>query len=336
MPRVIGVCLAALCAVLVAVAAARAADGIFDPFDPAPAQRLRAAAAADRARRRRRLPRPRSTAAGVPAARRRSRPGRRASSAARPRTPPPRRWSSSSSTRSTRAGWDFQPLDGYGVSLALPFRLLGPPEAEEGGERRWSRDGSLTVLTHRFDADGRPRLARRRRPGRCRNRPRRPPARSRAHDHRRRPARRPALLHPLGRDAGGWSTVYLASGADDAAAMNLAAASIRPGLPLPWDLPADGRLTRLVEAASELVGCPRPTPGWCRRSIPARCLLPRPGPAAPAPASSSAAHPRHRRARRRALRPGHARRRQPARPRRRRSRARRRRPSRRRGRRPHG
>ena len=54
----------------------------------------------------------------------------------------------------TRAGWDFQPLDGYGVSLALPFRRLGPPEAEEGGERRWSRDGSLTVLTHRFDAAG--------------------------------------------------------------------------------------------------------------------------------------------------------------------------------------
>ena len=38
-----------------------------------------------------------------------------------------------------------------GVSLALPFHRLGPAQPEEGGERRWSLAGSLTVLTHRFE-----------------------------------------------------------------------------------------------------------------------------------------------------------------------------------------
>jgi len=153
MPRVIGVCLAALCAVLVAVAAARAADGIFDPFDPAPLNdserrllQTALAAAGD-------YPGPLDGRWG---------PGSQAALEAWAA----REFGGEAENAAaaalvlvfldevTRAGWDFQPLDGYGVSLALPFRLLGPPEAEEGGERRWSLDGSLTVLTHRFDAEG--------------------------------------------------------------------------------------------------------------------------------------------------------------------------------------
>ena len=51
-----------------------------------------------------------------------------------------------------QSGWDFSFLPELGVSLALPLSELRPAEAEEGGERRWSRDGALTVLTHRFTA----------------------------------------------------------------------------------------------------------------------------------------------------------------------------------------
>ena len=260
MPRVIGVCLAALCAVLVAVAAARAADGIFDPFDPAPLNdserrllQTALAAAGD-------YPGPLDGRWG---------PGSQAALEAWAA----REFGGEAENAAaaalvlvfldevTLAGWDFQPLDGYGVSLALPFRLLGPPEAEEGGERRWSLDGSLTVLTHRFDAAG----ARAWHDAAARADAGTAPA------DRRRDS---GLMITAGvlRDgrhfftrsdatAEGWSTVYLASGADDAAAMNLAAASIRPGLPLPWDLPADGRLTRLVEAASELVVLPETDSG---------------------------------------------------------------------------
>ena len=42
------------------------------------------------------------------------------------------------------SGWDFSYLPDLGVSLALPLDLLGPAEAEEGGERRWTDDGTLT------------------------------------------------------------------------------------------------------------------------------------------------------------------------------------------------
>ena len=51
------------------------------------------------------------------------------------------------------SGWDFSYLPDLGVSLALPLERLGPVEPEEGGERRWTDDGTLTVLTHRFDGD---------------------------------------------------------------------------------------------------------------------------------------------------------------------------------------
>jgi S1-C subfamily serine protease len=260
MPRVIGACLAALCAVLVAVAAARAGDGIFDPFDPAPLNDSE-----------RRLLQTALAAAG-------DYPG-----------PLDGRWGQASQSAleawSARefgglaenaaaaalvlvfleevasAGWDFRTLDGHGISLALPFRRLGPPEPEEGGERRWSLDGSLTVLTHRFDAEG---------AGAWHAAAAKADAGTGPAERRR----EAGLMITAGflRDGRrfftrsdatpeGWSTVFLASGADDAGAMNLAAASIRPGPPLPWDLPAGGRLTRLVEAASGLVAAPEAGPG---------------------------------------------------------------------------
>ena len=139
-----------------------------------------------------------------------------------------------------RDGWDFSYLPDLGVSLALPLDALGAPEAEEGGERRWGRDGTLTLLTHRFDADDA----------------------ARWHDASRRANTRTDALVVLrdpdlmvtsgvladGRDfytrsdhsAAGWSTVYVAGGHDEAGRLNLIASSIRPGPPEPWDLPRAG------------------------------------------------------------------------------------------------
>jgi S1-C subfamily serine protease len=160
-------------------------------------------------------------------------------------------------------GWDFRHLPELGVSLALPFADLGPAEAEEGGHRRWSLEGSFTVLTHRFgsyqamtwhdaaaSADAGPEA----------------PLTVRAPDllvtrGELRDGR--AFYTRSDRTGGHWATVYLASGPDQAAMLNLAAASIRPGPPLPWDLPDGGRLTWLVaetEAFLEEAERGRPAP----------------------------------------------------------------------------
>jgi S1-C subfamily serine protease len=151
------------------------------------------------------------------------------------------------------SGWDFRYLPELGVSLALPFGLLGAPEPEEGGERRWSHDGSLTVLTQRFDHQG-ARLW---------------------HDAARRASGGPAptsvrsatLLVTRGllrdgrafftrsdRTAEGWGTVFVAADAAAAGAMNLVAGSVRPGEPLAWDLPEGGRLDLLVSETAAWLG----------------------------------------------------------------------------------
>ena len=69
-----------------------------------------------------------------------------------------------------RDGWDFSYLPELGVSLALPLARLGPPEPEDGGERRWTDDGRLTVLTHRLRHAGSPGLACRIGQGQCERR----------------------------------------------------------------------------------------------------------------------------------------------------------------------
>ena len=149
------------------------------------------------------------------------------------------------------SGWEFSYLSELGVSLALPLGRMADPEPEEGGERRWTLDGSLTILTHDYPtsaeavawhaasakADARPEALYSLRQG--------------------------ALLITSGtlkdgrlfftrsdRTAGGWATVYLAGGREQAGALNLIASSIRPGRPDPWDLPQGGRLSSLVSATA--------------------------------------------------------------------------------------
>ena len=135
------------------------------------------------------------------------------------------------------SGWDFRFLPDLGISLALPLDRLGPREAEEGGERRWTEDGRLTVLTHGFDAE-----AARLWHGAAIKANARPEALS----TERTPDRlvtRGALRDGRGfytrsdRTAGAWATVFLAGEPDQAGALNLAANSIRPGQPAPGTCP---------------------------------------------------------------------------------------------------
>lgn len=146
-------------------------------------------------------------------------------------------------------GWDFRPLDGLGVSMALPFADLGPAEDEEGDVRRWSRDGRFTVLTRRGDRhdaatwhDAAVRA----------NADAGALGTERGDD---RLVTRGVLRDGRGfftrsdRTEGGWTTVYLAAEADDSGTLALAAASVVPGRPLPWTLPEGGALTALVAGA---------------------------------------------------------------------------------------
>jgi serine protease Do len=150
-------------------------------------------------------------------------------------------------------GWDVRPLDGLGVSVALPFADLGAATDENGDLRRWSRDGRFTVLTRRTDRHS-----------------------ARAwHDTAAQANADPAALVVErdddrlvtrgvlrdGRDfftrsdrtEGGWATVYLAAEPDDLGTLALAAASVAPGRPLPWSLPEGGTLTALVAGVGSLL-----------------------------------------------------------------------------------
>jgi serine protease Do len=142
------------------------------------------------------------------------------------------------------AGWELRYLPALGVSLALPFGRLGPAEPEDGGERRWSRDGDLTVLTRRLDAaaaDAWHAAARGASPGGAatEHAPDRLVTAGALRDGR-------AFYTRSDRTGRHWATVYLAGGPAEAAALALAAGSIRPGPPLAWELPASGRLAGLV------------------------------------------------------------------------------------------
>ena len=188
-------------------------------------------------------------------------------------------------------GWDYRLDPELGVALALPTAALGPEPARGGraplvGARRRA-DGADAPLRRRR---GR-RLARRRR------RRQRPAGRALHSAPARRPGdggrarRRPLVLVRSDRVGGHWATVHLAGGPEDAAAINLIAASIRPGPPPPWTLPESGRLAALVAETARLVeralnGKPRPLTAGRRRprSRPATPSCPPP----PAVASMSA------------------------------------------------
>ena len=101
------------------------------------------------------------------------------------------------------------------------------------------------------------------------------------------------------RAEGGWTTVYLAADAVEAGTLALAAASVRPGRPLPWTLPEGGELTALVAEARAVfaieagAATPRPLAATAPRSPPCRRPRPprragRPSTSVPAPSSPPA------------------------------------------------
>jgi S1-C subfamily serine protease len=145
-----------------------------------------------------------------------------------------------------RSGWSFALLPDLGLSLALPEDRLGAPQAEFGGHRRWTGNGGLTLMTQTFDAaealawhDAAAGTDARRAAGLALRGPDRLVTAGVLRDGRR--------FHTRSERIGDrWATIHVAATAEETAALALIAASVRSGPPLPWDLPADGRLVRLV------------------------------------------------------------------------------------------
>lgn len=155
-------------------------------------------------------------------------------------------------------GWALRRDPGLGLAMALPEALMDPPEPEEGGTRRWSRDGALTVLTHRFPATGAAqwhaaavstnadpaRLVMLREPGRL-------VTRGVLADGR-------AFHTRSEREGADWATVYIAAEPGMQPQLELIAASITAG-PMgepgaaPWRLPPEGRLSGLLETTVDLL-----------------------------------------------------------------------------------
>jgi S1-C subfamily serine protease len=145
-----------------------------------------------------------------------------------------------------RSGWSFTLLPDLGLSLALPEDRLGASQAESGGDRRWTEDGGLTLLTQTLDHagalawhDAAAAADARGAAGLAIRGPDRMVTAGVLGDGRR--------FHTRSERIGGrWSTVHVAATTEETAALALIAASVRPGPPLPWELPTDGGLVRLV------------------------------------------------------------------------------------------
>jgi S1-C subfamily serine protease len=153
-------------------------------------------------------------------------------------------------------GWTVRHFPELGVSMALPEAVLADPESEDAGHRWWSRTGSLTLLTHRFEGDFA--LAWHTAAQFANTAP-----------DRLQTVREPDLLVTAGRLDDGrayftrsdrvdghWATVYLASGPDQADMLNLIRSSISAGTTTGWDLPSGGQLEALVRHTLAAIGEP--------------------------------------------------------------------------------
>lgn len=155
-------------------------------------------------------------------------------------------------------GWREVELPDLGLAIALPVDRLNEPVEEEGGTRRWTVDGTFTVLTNRFDLgeaaawhDAASDLAA-----------------STVQE-----SRAPDRLITTGTladgrafytrsdlVAGAWSTIYLAADPSAEGALRLAASSLHPGRPEPFAIPSDGRLAALLSETATLVDASRRVP----------------------------------------------------------------------------
>lgn len=156
-------------------------------------------------------------------------------------------------------GWAVRHFEDLGMSMALPEAILDLPEPEDSGLRWWSRTGSLTLLTHRFEAFEAEAWH---------------VAAAEAHSGRPGPVTRrgPDLWITSGsmsdgrsfhtrseRYNGVWSTVFVASGPDEADKLALIRASLETETPGFWDLPPGGHLDRVVRDTLAIFDAP---PFW--------------------------------------------------------------------------
>ena len=143
-------------------------------------------------------------------------------------------------------GWAVRYFDDLNMAMAFPEAIFTDPEPEDSGLRWWSRTGSLTLLTHRFEAFEAEAWH---------------VAAAEAHSGAGTATiRRDADLwitsgamsdgrsfHTRSERHGrAWSTVFLASGPDEAGTLNLIRTSLGAPLPSFWDLPPGGHLDGLV------------------------------------------------------------------------------------------
>ncbi len=148
-------------------------------------------------------------------------------------------------------GWTWREFPELGMSMAVPEAILAEPEPENRGLRWWSRTGTLTLLTNSFEAE----LARA------------------WHSAAEMASVDPDVLSIVRDDHllvtsgyledgrsfytrsdqvdGHWSTVYLASGPDQANMLNLIRTSISARDPQYWELPRGGHLEYIVRETLE-------------------------------------------------------------------------------------
>ena len=153
-------------------------------------------------------------------------------------------------------GWAVRHFDDLGMTMALPEAIFDAPEPEDSGLRWWSRTGSLTLLTYRFEAFEAEAWH---------------VAAAEAHSGAGTAmVRRDADLwitsgamsdgrnfHTRSERHGGvWSTVFLASGPDEAGMLNLIRTSLGAPSPSFWDLPPGGHLDGLVRDTLAIFDAP--------------------------------------------------------------------------------
>lgn len=161
-------------------------------------------------------------------------------------------------------GWREVELPDLGLAIALPVARLNDPVDEAGGTRRWSVDGTFTLLTNRFDRDEAAAWH---------------DAASGLAAHTALESRGPDRLITTGDladgrsfytrsdlVAGAWSTVYLAADPSAKGALRLAVSSLHAGRPEPFAIPSDGRLAALLSETATLADASRRDPA---HSVPA-------------------------------------------------------------------
>jgi serine protease Do len=144
-------------------------------------------------------------------------------------------------------GWHYRYFPELDLSLAMPARIFGAPESEDEGQRWWSPDGALTLLTQRFEPDLAAAWHRAARSANAR------PEALEAEDGEFALVSSGVLLdgrsfHTISLRRGRvWPTIYLAAEPDFARALGFIRTSLVEGEADPWEMPRGGRLEAVIQ-----------------------------------------------------------------------------------------